>query len=179
MKQEGKRLRKADRQPKATDKIKAYLEAYTSLRNRIDMIEKRKALLELSMGAPSTPNLSGLPGGSCDRSSKQERDYIKKEELEEKLGVLSAEENRLRDEIEAMIERMEKPVEQSVIEMHYLDGMRWKSVSFAIFGEEPDYDAEVQRYLKRTHRIHGTALLTLARLYKGTQPESVAQHGGE
>ena len=90
-----------------------------------------------------------------------------------------AEENRRREEIESLIDRIEKPDERTAIEMRYLDGARWKPICFALFGEEPDYDAEEQRYLKRTHRIHGTALLTLARLYKGTQPESVAQYSGE
>ena len=150
---------------KETDEIKALLTAYTTLQKRIDNTEARLACLEMSMGSPSAPNLTGTPSGSRDGSSKQERDYIKKEELEEKLGDMYAEENSRREEIEELIEGIEKPDEQTVIEMHYLDGAKWRLISLALYGEEPDYDENEQRYLKRTFKIHGSALQTLARIY--------------
>lgn len=159
-------MNKTEKQPKETDEIKALLKAYTTLQERIDNTEARIACLELSMGAPSTPNMTGMPGGSRDGSSKTERDYIKKEELEEKLGDMYAEENRRREEIEGLVELMRKPKEQTVIEMHYLDGAKWRPISVALFGEEPDYDENEERYLKRTFKIHGSALQTLARIYK-------------
>lgn len=155
------------RKTKETDAVKKRLEYYHKLQKRIDNTEKRLACLDMSMGAPSTPNLTGMPGGSGDGSSKQERDYIKKEELREKLDAMNAEENNLREEIEGMIERMEKPDEQTVIEMRYLDYDRWRDISVALYGDEPDYDENEQRYLKRTFRVHGSALMTLTRLYKG------------
>ena len=82
------------KRPKQTDEIKELLASYKKLQKRIDNTEKRIECLEITMGAPSTPNYSGMPGGSRDNSSKMERDIIKKEELEEKLlalpGVLEA-----------------------------------------------------------------------------------------
>lgn len=153
------------KQPKQTAEIKELLAAYKLLQKRIDNIEKRIECLMISMGSPSGPNYSAVPGGSGSFSSKIERDYIKKEELEEKLGNMNAEENRRREEIEGLIELMEKPNEQTVIEMHYIDGAKWRVISVALFGEEPDYDANEQRYLKRTFKIHGSALQTLARIY--------------
>ena len=153
-----------EKQPKETDDIKKWLNSYQKLLKRIDNTEKRIACLELTIGAPSSPNFSGMPSGSRDGSSKQERDYIRKEELEERLGDLYAEENRLREEIEGMVERMEKPDEQVVIEMHYLDGHVWNTISVALYGDEPDYDENAKRYLKRTHKKHGSALQTLARM---------------
>ena len=110
--------------------------------------------------------LAGDPSGSRDRTSKQERNYIKKEELERKLDDMYAEENRKREEIEALIECMESPDEQTAIEMHYIDGAKWRDVSVVLYGDEPDYDENEQRYLKRTFKIHGSALQTLARIYK-------------
>ena len=165
------------KQPKKTDKIKALLEEYTNLQKRIDRTEKRLECLELTVGAPSTPSYSGTPGGSRDNSSKVERDYIKIEELREKLGSMNAEENRRREEIESMIELMEKPNEQTVIEMHYLDGAKWWPICEALYADEPDYEENPKRYLKRTFKIHGSALLTLARIYaapnEGENAESV------
>ena len=153
------------KQPKETDEIKALLAAYTKLQKRIDNTEKRIECLDLAMGAPSTPNYSGMPGGSRDGSSKQERDMIRKEELEEKLADMYAEENRRREEIEELIELMEKPNEQTVIEMHYIDNAKWWPICAALYEDEPDYEENMQRYLKRTFKIHGSALQTLARIY--------------
>ena len=157
---------RTEKQPKQTDEIKELLASYKKLQKRIDNTEKRIECIEITMGAPSTPNYSGMPGGSRDNSSKMERDIIKKEELEEKLGNLYAEENRLREEIEGLIELMGKPDEQTVIEMHYIDGAKWWPICAAIYEDEPDYDENPQRYLKRTFKIHGSALQTLARIYR-------------
>ena len=154
------------KQPKETDVIKELLGAYAKLQKRIDNTEKRIECLDLNMGAPSTPNYSGMPGGSRDNSSKVERDLIKKEELEEKLGDLYAEENQRREEIEGLIELMEKPDEQTVIEMHYIDGAKWWPICAALYEDEPDYDENPKRYLKRTFKLHGSALQSLAKIYK-------------
>ena len=158
-------MNKKNKQPKETDAVRELLEAFIRLRRRIDNTEKRRDSLEITMGAPSTSNFSGMPGGSRDGSSKTERNIIKKEELEEKLRDLYAEENRRREEIEGLIEQMDDPDEQTVMEMHYLDGARWRVVSVALYGEEPDYDENEQRYLKRTFRLHGSALQSMARVY--------------
>jgi len=159
-------MSQTERQPKKTDKIKALLAAFAKLRKRIDNTEKRLEALELSVGAPSTPSYSGMPGGGGERSSEQERYAIKKDEIREKLDNMYAEENRRREEIEALIELMEKPNEQTVMEMHYLDGAKWRVISVALYGEESDYDENEKRYLKRTFKIHGAALLSLARIYE-------------
>lgn len=163
--------RETEKQPKKTDKVKALLRAYPELQKRIDLTEERLAFLEYTIDSPSSPSLSGMPSGSRDRTSKQERAYIKKEELEEKLGEMYAEESRMREEIEGLIERMDNPEEQTLIEMHYFDGANWRSISAAVYGNEPDYDENEQRYLKRTFKLHGSALQTLARIYKETQGE--------
>ena len=160
-------LEESAEQPKEkeTDKIKKLLAAFVNLRKRIDNTEKRLEALELSVGA-STPSYSGMPGGGGERSSEQERYAIKKEEIQEKLDSMNAEENRRREEIEALIELMDKPNEQTVIEMHYLDNIKWRLISVAIWGDEPDYDENERRYLKRTFKIHGSALQSLARIYE-------------
>ena len=154
------------KQPKKTDAIKALLAEYTNLQKSIDRKEKRLECLLLTMGAPSTPNYSGMPGGSRDNSSKVERAFIKTEELREKLADMYAEENQRREELEAMIELMEKPDEQTVIEMHYLDGAKWWPICEALYEDEPDYEENEQRYLKRTFKVHGSALQTLAKIYR-------------
>lgn len=158
-------MSRKSKQPKETDGIRALLGAYTNLQRRIDNAEERLAFLEESLVSPSSSGFSGMSGGSRDRTSKQERDYIKKEELERKLGDMSAEENRLREEIEGLVELMENPDEQTVIEMRYFDRVSWRTISVALYGSEEDFETEEERYLKRTFRVHGRALQTLAKIY--------------
>ncbi len=158
-------MSKATRQPKATDEIRGLLESYIRFQEQIDLAEERLAVLEISIGDPSPPNLTGETSSSGNGDSKTERKILKKMELEEKIGNMYAEENRRREEIEGMIELMDKPREQTVIEMHYLDGEKWWPITVALFGKEPDYDEHEQRYLKRTFKIHGSALQSLARIY--------------
>lgn len=151
--------------PKETDEIKALLESYQKYQKRIDNTEERLAFLESTLGAPSSSNLSGMPSGSRDGTSAQERYILKKLELEEKLQDMYEEENRRREEIEGLIEQMDEPDEQTVIEMRYLDGASWWTISAALHGKLPDYDEHEDRHLKRTFKIHGRALQTLARIY--------------
>ena len=154
-------MSKAHKTPKATDEIKELLLSYGRFQKRIDNNEERLAFLDVQI----TANITGMPSGGGDGSSKQERLLLKKEELEEKLRNMYAEENLLREKIEGMIEQMKNPDEQTAIEMHYLDGAKWKAVSLALYGNEPDYDENEERYLKKTFKIHGSALQTLLRIY--------------
>ena len=155
--------------PKETDEIRGLLEAYIKYQKRIDNTEERLSFLEYSLGAPSSSDLSGMPSGSRDGSSKQEREILKKLELEERLRDMYEEENRLREEIEELIECMEKPDEQTAIEMRYIDRAHWKEISAVLHGNEPDYDQHEERYLKKTFKLHGSALQSLARVYRNIE----------
>lgn len=163
----------SNKKPKETDEIKAFLKTYTNFQKRIDNTEKRLAALELTMYDAAHPNLSGMPGGSGDSGGRQERTHITIEELRQKLGDLNEEENRYREEIEEMVELMEKPDEQTVTEMRYLDKVGWSFISVALFGDEPDYDEEEKRYLKRTFKLHGSALQSLAKIYEARKGSGV------
>lgn len=164
-------MNQTTKQPKETDEIKAVLESYATYQKRIDNTEERLAFLSASLGSPASPSLSGMPSGSRDGSSKQERDVIKKLELEEKLRGMYEVENFKREQIEGLIEQMEKPDEQTVVEMRYLDRASWRAISAALHGNESDYDEHEQRYLKKTFKIHGSALQTLARIYNAERIE--------
>lgn len=151
---------------KETAEIRALLESYPKIKVRIDNTEERLLYLELMQDSPSSSNLSGMPSGGRDGSSKIERDVIKKLELEERLRDMYADENNLREEIEGLIDLMDDPDEQTLIEMRYLDDATWRSISVALYGKLPDYDEHEDRYLKRTFKLHGRALQHLARIYK-------------
>ena len=137
------------KKPKETDAIKQKLEHYAAFQRRIDNQIERLEYLESVMGAPSSPNLSGEPSGGGDGSSKTERQVLKK--------------------LEDMIEQMERPDEQTVIEMHYLDHVKWWPICAALFSGEADYAEKADKYLKRTFKLHGSALQALAKIYAQTK----------
>lgn len=153
-----------EKQPKETDAIKHKLESFAALQRKIDNAIGRLESLTLTMGSPSTPNLTGLPSGGGDGTSKTERQVIRKLELEDKIRHMEQDERKLRRELEELIDRMEKPDEQTVIQMRYLDGSRWWPICAALYSNEADYTEKADKYLKRTFKLHGSALQTLARI---------------
>lgn len=153
-----------EKQPKETDAIKHKLESFAALQRKIDNAIGRLESLTLTMGSPSTPNLTGLPSGGGDGTSKTERQVIRKLELEDKIRHMEQDERKLRRELEELIDRMEKPDEQTVIQMRYLDGSRWWPICAALYSNEADYAEKADKYLKRTFKLHGSALQTLARI---------------
>ena len=101
---------------KETDAIKEKLERYKAMPRRIDNLIERLEALNNSMGSPSTPNLTGLPSGGGDGTTKIEREVLRKLELEDRIRKLVKDERELRHELETLIERMASPDEQTVIE---------------------------------------------------------------
>ena len=154
-----------EKQPKETDAIKEKLQQYATYQRRIENKIERLVYLESVMGSPSSPNLTGLPGGSGDGSSKTERQVVQKDELIQAIRDMQQEEYDERMELELLIGKMRNPDEQTVIEMRYFDHARWWAVCAALFGDMEDYEEHEKRYLKRTFKIHGSALQSLAKIY--------------
>ena len=59
------------KQPKETDAIKEKLQHYATFQRRIENKIERLVYLESVMGSPSSPNLSGMPGGSGTEPAKR------------------------------------------------------------------------------------------------------------
>lgn len=153
------------KQPKETDAIKEKLQRYATFQRRIENKIERLVYLESVMGSPSSPILSGMPGGSGDGTSKTERQVVQKDELIQAIRDMQQEEYDERMELELLIGKMRNPDEQTVIEMRYFDHARWWAVCAALFGDMEDYEEHEKRYLKRTFKIHGSALQSLAKIY--------------
>ena len=153
------------KQPKETDAIKEKLQRYATFQRRIENKIERLVYLESVMGSPSSPILSGMPGGGGDGSSKTERQVVQKDELIQAIRDMQQEEYDERMELELLIGKMRNPDEQTVIEMRYFDHVRWWAVCAALFGDMEDYEEHEKRYLKRTFKIHGSALQSLAKIY--------------
>lgn len=152
------------RRPKETDAIKRRLESYVALQRTIDNQVERLIAISESMGSISTPKLTGLPGGGGDGTSKIEREVIRKVALEQKIEALRQREKEEGEALEALIDRLPSPDQQTVLQMKYIDRRHWWSICAALYSSEPDYDDNPEKYLKRAFKVHGRALLALARL---------------
>lgn len=158
-----------EKQPKETDAIKKKLEGYAIFQRKIDNQIERLQNLVATMGSPSSPNFSGLPSGGGDGTSKIERQVVKKAELEERIRRMVSEEREQRMELEAMIDEIQNPDEQTVIEMRYFDRTKWRPICEALYSMETDYEENADKYLKRTFKLHGSALQALARIDNSRQ----------
>ena len=167
---------RAKKPPKETDAVKAKLESYAALQRKIDNKIQRLKMLEASKGSTSSPNLTGMPSGGGNGESKIERYMVKKDDLERSIKRLEKRERELLDELDSMIEQLKNPDEQSVIEMRYIDRLKWWPICAALFSGEADYDEKADKYLKRTFKLHGAALQALAKIYKDIEKE---HHHGE
>ena len=151
---------------KETDAIKERLQSYAALQRRLDNKIERLVYLESITGSPSSPNLSGMPGGSGDGNSKTERQIIQKEELKSEIKDMTRREYKERTELERLVKEMQDPDEQTVIEMRYFDNVKWRTICDALYSSNPDYIDKVDKYMKRIFKIHGSALQTLTRIQK-------------
>lgn len=161
--QDGEKQLKA---PKETEGIKRKLQSYGALQRRIDNDVQRLRTLEASMGSISSPDLSGMPKGGGDGTSKIERIIVQKDELERKIARQRVQERRLLDELEGLIDLLKDPDEHTVIEMRYIDCLRYWPICEALYSSMPDYEDNAEKYLKKTFKVHGSALQALARVYR-------------
>lgn len=151
---------------KETDEIKKRLQNYAAMQRRLDNKIERLVYLESITGSPSSPNLSGMPGGSSNGSSKTERQIIQKEELKSEIKDMTRWEYEERTALERMVKEMQNPDEQTVIEMRYFDNAKWRPICDTLYSSNPDYIDKMDKYMKRIFKIHGSALQTLTRIQK-------------
>ena len=100
----------------------------------------------------------------ANRSFVLDTDEGRKMELEAKIRQKEAEEKAERRAIEAMTELMDDPDERLTIQLKYLDRAEWPDVTFALYGNRPDFADKADAYQRRMYRVHGRALLSLAEI---------------
>lgn len=149
--------------PKEKLKCWAMLHQYGQLVKRLNFQEERMEELRASMYETSAVKYDDMPRGSSNGSSRQERLFIRLEEMQEKLDKLANEEAEAYDRIASLLAQL-SPDEEHLIFMRYLDGKRWNAVSFALYGDEDDFDECEDKYLKKTFKKHTRALHNLEKV---------------
>lgn len=151
-----------------TQKIKDRLADYTAMLRDIDNQIERLDRMTLTMADPPGPDMTGMPRGSGTPTDRTGMMVARKLELEEQIKESIAEERRENAAIERMIRKLDNPDERAVIRLRYFDRAGWDEIAGALFGDRQDYLDKEETYQKRTFRLHGRALLALAKVTEGT-----------
>ena len=162
-----------------TKKIKERLKKYTNLLKEIANQHERLNLMETAEGIMPKPNLSGMPRPQGGISNPTAAAAERKTDLEKRIRRKEAEEKAERRDIENLTERLASPDERLVIQLKYIDGASWPSIAFALFGCCVDYLEKLEAYQRRTYRIHGRALINLAKIDAGMTDSNQAQSDSE
>ena len=134
-------------------------------------LQEELEFAEQSYGDVKSPNSDGMPKRPGDpRRSPMVEAVIRKMELEERVKKKEAEIAADWAELEPFIEQLQ-PIETLVMNLRYYYGAEWEDVCFNLYGKRRDYTIEVDRYMNRTFKIHGRALLTLSSLMEGNDGE--------
>lgn len=150
---------------KKTKPIKERLNAHLTMLNKLATLKQELAFAEEQYGSVAGPNYSGMPrgGGSREGLTRDEAIVYRKIELEKKVAAKAAEVAADWAELEPSIEKL-KPSETLLLRLRYYYGAEWEEVCRGIYGRAHDYDTELDRYMNRTFKMHGRALLELAEI---------------
>lgn len=144
---------------KKTNAIKERLKSHRKLLERLNAMEQE--LEYLRNPGPKVPKLTHTPrgGGLPGDPTADATDQII--EFEAKIARKRAEIEADWEEMEPVVEQLQ-PAETLVINLRYMHGAEWPEISRVIYGRSDDYDVEIDRYLNKTFKIHGRALLSMA-----------------
>ena len=85
-------------------------------------------------------------------------------------GVIDPEMADRSDIAKALPTEKRNPDDKLVIQLRYFDRLGWPEVAETLFGSREDFDDKYDSYMRRTLRIHGTALVELAEINSNERP---------
>ena len=94
------------------------------------------------------------------------------EELDEKIRTEIQEQADEWKSIEGLLANLKHSDEKAVIRMRYHDRESWGMVTRLMFGSKDDFVGKEDTYLRRVHKIHGSALLNMAKLLEDGDPNT-------
>ena len=106
------------------------------------------------------------------------RMVAQKDEMERKVRKLVDIQSRERHWIQNILSHLKKADERAVIQMRYIDSESWSNVSRMLFGAKDDYEEKQESYLRRTTKLHGRALVSMAK-WASVYPEDYPAEGAE
>lgn len=143
---------------------KQQLKDYKRLRKEIECEQERLEMIEVKILGISYKNSDGMPRSSSSEYDKMATQIAYKTDIENNLAQLLQKEKSKRMEIEKeIVERLEYPDERMLIRLRYIDGLSWREISELLFSKRRDYYEDEEKYKRRVYRIHGNALVKMAK----------------
>lgn len=143
--------------------IKRRLADYSELEKDIQNQLERLERLSAKMYGLSSPALTGMPSSGSKSVDKLTYLVSKRDELQSSIDDKIRRRDSDRLYLQNLVNGLSKADERAVIELRYFDGEKWSDVNSIIFGTKDDFDEKEDSYLRRTHMMHGDALIQMAR----------------
>ena len=141
-------------------RLVAYKEKEKDIDHQLERLDRLETRL-MSIGSPTLSDMPKAPSASHDR----EADLIaQKIDLENEIKQYVQEQKKEREEINRILGKILSSDEKAVIRMRYIDMLSWNDVVDSMFGGKEDFLGKEDTYLRRTHKIHGAALVSMAKV---------------
>ena len=154
-----------------TDAIKEWLNDYRETERDIDNQVERLDRLDMQMTSISSPVITDMPRNPSPVYDRAAAVVAKKVDLENEIREAIQSQKRKRELIEDILKHLRSSDERGVIRIRYLDRASWYEVTDVLFGGREDYLNKEETYLRRVHKIHGSALQHIAQ-YVSEHPNS-------
>ena len=136
-----------------------YRESARDLETQQERLEKLKSKM-IGMGAQVLTDMPKAHNQGADRLA----DLIQqKDEIEANISGLVEYRRKERRFIESIVRHMKKSDERSVIRVRYIDNESGNDVVDVIFGGREDLLEKADIYLRRVYKLHGEALVEMAK----------------
>lgn len=141
---------------------KSSLIRYRRLVRKLNTQSQRLRVVMTKLYTVGSPTLSDMPKNPSP-SNDYETDLLdRKQHIEQIINTLEPERKMKSDLYEGIIEQIDDPDEQAVLQIRYLDCEKWDTVNEILFGDEEDFEERIDSYMRRTQKLHGRALQRFA-----------------
>lgn len=150
------------------ERLNQYREKERDIDNQIERLERIVSKMT-GAGAQVITDMPRAPSVSTDRMAEL---VGQKEELEASIREAVKEQSCEKSEIEGILKQLCHSDERAVIRIRYFDRESWGMVTRLMFGSKDDFVGKEDTYLRRVHKIHGSALLNMAKLLEDGDPNT-------
>ena len=139
-------------------RLLAYLDMEREIENQLQYLE----LLDTKLIGLGAQTLTDMPGKATPSNDRLTDLMALKFEVEQSIAENAEKHRRERQQIESILGRVKQADQRAVIRYRYFLGMNWCDVAQALFGGEVDYLSREESYIRRTTKLHGRALVSIA-----------------
>lgn len=150
---------------KSHENLKQWLHRYREFQCDADRLWDRLEDLQGRVESARTAHLDGLPHGNRGDADRIGAALAQVEEIETEAREAQATATAARREIDTAIRKITGrgwADRREVLRLRYIDGLRWEDAAERLFGDESAFWNKPEIFLRRTFKLHRSALEALA-----------------